>query len=86
MFTDDGCDTYSNAEQYVMLGNFDRDLRFGDVRRIAGDFLESLKLTSEADLDRVFNEWLNVPENAMNWWEEARPTNPRPPAARKRRA
>jgi hypothetical protein len=66
MFTDDGCDTYLNAEQYVMLGNFDRDPdRFGNVRRIAGDFLQSLQLTTEGDLDRVFNEWLNVPENAQ---------------------
>jgi hypothetical protein len=25
IFTEDGCDTYLNAEHYVMLGNFDRD-------------------------------------------------------------
>ena len=25
VFTEDGCDTYLNAEHYVMLGNFDRD-------------------------------------------------------------
>lgn len=66
MFTEDGCDTYLSAEQYVMLGNFDRDPdRFGNVRRIAGDFLESLKLPIQGELEKVFNEWLNVPENAQ---------------------
>ena len=35
IFTEDGCDTYLNAEHYVMLGNFDRDPdRFANVRRV----------------------------------------------------
>ena len=34
IFTEDGRDTYLNAEHYVMLGNFDRDPdRFSNVRR-----------------------------------------------------
>ena len=42
VFTEDGCDTYLNAEHYVMLGNFDRDPdRFSNVRRIAREFLLS---------------------------------------------
>ena len=66
MFTEDGSDTYLNAEQYVMLGNFDRDPdRFGNVRRIAGDFLEALQLPIQGDIQRAFDEWLNVPENAQ---------------------
>jgi hypothetical protein len=66
MFTEDGSDTYLNAEQYVMLGNFDRDPdRFGNVRRIAGDFLEALQLPIQGDIQRTFDEWLNVPENAQ---------------------
>ena len=45
IFTEDGCDAYVNAEQYVMLGNFDRDPdRFSNVRRIAYEFLQSLNL------------------------------------------
>lgn len=65
-FTEDGFDTYLNAEQYVMLGNFDRDPdRFSNVCRIACEFLRSLNLTTEADPERAFEAWLNVPENAQ---------------------
>jgi hypothetical protein len=66
IFTADGCDAYVNAEQYVMLGNFDRDPdRFTNVRRIAYEFLQSLNLGLEADPERAINTWLNVPENAQ---------------------
>jgi hypothetical protein len=66
IFTSDGCDAYVNAEQYVMLGNFDRDPdRFTNVRRIAYEFLQSLNLGMEADPERAINAWLNVPENAQ---------------------
>ena len=66
IFTADGCDAYVNAEQYVMLGNFDRDPdRFTNVRRIAYEFLQSLNLGQEADPERAINAWLNVPENAQ---------------------
>ncbi len=64
VFTEDGCDTYLNAEHYVMLGNFDRDPdRFSNVRRIARDFLLSLHLGSKAEDESVIDGWLNVPEN-----------------------
>src|SRR5271154_3618712 len=66
IFTADGCDAYVNAEQYVMLGNFDRDPdRFPNVRRIAYEFVQSLNLGLEADPERAINAWLNVPENAQ---------------------
>jgi hypothetical protein len=66
IFTSDGCDAYVNAEQYVMLGNFDRDPdRFSNVRKIAYEFLQSLNLGLEADPERAINAWLNVPENAQ---------------------
>jgi hypothetical protein len=66
IFTADGCDAYVNAEQYVMLGTFDRDPdRFTNVRRIAYEFLQSLNLGEEADPERAINAWLNVPENAQ---------------------
>src|SRR5580704_11290736 len=64
IFTEDGCDTYLNAEHYVMLGNFDRDPdRFSNVRRVAREFLLSLNLGSNDD-EAVIDGWLNVPENA----------------------
>ncbi len=65
VFTEDGCDTYLNAEHYVMLGNFDRDPdRFSNVRRVAREFLLSLNLGPKAEDDGVVDGWLNVPENA----------------------
>ena len=66
LFTEDGSDTYLNAEHYVMLGNFDRDPdRFSNVRRVVRDFLLSLSLGPVAQDDRVVDGWLNVPENAQ---------------------
>jgi hypothetical protein len=66
IFTSDGCDAYVNAEEYVMLGNFDRDPdRFSNVRKIAYEFLQSLNLGLEEDPERAINAWLNVPENAQ---------------------
>ena len=65
VFTEDGCDTYLNAEHYVMLGNFDRDPdRFSNVRRVVREFLLTLNLGSKAEDDSVVDGWLNVPENA----------------------
>ena len=62
VFTEDGCDTYLNAEHYVMLGNFDRDPdRFSNVRRVAREFLLSLNLGSKAEDEAVVDGWLNVP-------------------------
>jgi hypothetical protein len=66
IFTEDGRDTYLNAQYYVMLGNFDRDPdRFSNIRRIACEFLQSLNLGSEASDESVLDGWLNVPENAL---------------------
>jgi hypothetical protein len=65
VFTEDGCDTYLNAEHYVMLGNFDRDPdRFSNVRRVVREFLLTLNLGSKAEDEAVVDGWLNVPENA----------------------
>ncbi len=66
LFTEDGCDTYLNAEHYVMLGHYERDPdRFSNMRRIAAEFLRSLDLGSAADNPAVIEAWLNVPENAQ---------------------
>jgi hypothetical protein len=70
IFSEDGRDTYLNAEHYVMLGNFDRDPdRFPNVRRIACEFLRSLDFGAEAKDDAKdesnLDRWLNVPDNAL---------------------
>jgi hypothetical protein len=66
LFTDDGRDTYLNAENYVMLGTFDRDIdRFDNIRRIVCEFLQSLGLGDEAEDDGILDRWLSAPENAQ---------------------
>jgi len=66
IFTEDGGDAYVNAENYVMLGNFDRDLdRFSNVRRVSFEFLKSLNMEMGTDPERTLDGWLNVPENAQ---------------------
>jgi hypothetical protein len=65
IFTEDGRDIYLNAEQYVLLGNFDRDPdRFANLRRIVSEFLKLLNLGAAADDDATRDGWLCVPENA----------------------
>ena len=64
IFTEDGQDAHLNAEHYVMLGNSERDADgFSNVRRIVIDFLQSLAVET-AESDRIWDGWLNVPENA----------------------
>jgi hypothetical protein len=64
LYTEDGRDDYLNAEQYVMLGNYDRDLdRFETMQSIACDFLRSLQLSGIENDDAV-DPLLSVPENA----------------------
>lgn len=66
IFSEDGRDTYLNAEYYVMLGNFDRDPdRFSNIRRIVCEFLQSANVGTEAQDPNVVDGWLNVPENAQ---------------------
>ena len=65
MFTEDGRDTYLNAEHYVLLGNFDRDPdRFSNVRQIGCKFLQAFTTGSDIDNEAMLDSWLNVPENA----------------------
>ncbi len=63
LYVEDGRDDYLNAEQYVMLGNYERDPdRLETMEAIASDFLRSLQpepIENEA-LDLLLNE----PENA----------------------
>lgn len=66
IFTEDGKDPYLTAEQYVMLGNFDRDPdRFANLQRVMCEFLRSLNLETGDDAEPTLDSWLNVPENAQ---------------------
>jgi len=65
IFTDDGRDPYLNAENYVMLGNFDRDPdRYDNVRQMVCEFLRSVNPGADADDDGVMDRWLSAPDNA----------------------
>jgi hypothetical protein len=66
LYTEDGRDDYLNAEQYVMLGNYERDPdRFETMQAIACDFLRSLQLAGTENDDGAIDSLLNVPENAQ---------------------
>jgi class 3 adenylate cyclase len=64
VLSEDGRDDYLCAEQYVMLGNWDRDPdRFIRMREIICEFLRSLQIDLP-DEDAELDPWLNAPENA----------------------
>jgi hypothetical protein len=64
VLSEDGRDDYLCAEQYVMLGNWDRDPdRFIRMREITCEFLRSLEIDLPDD-DAELDPWLNAPENA----------------------
>ena len=64
VLSEDGRDDYLCAEQYVMLGNWDRDPdRFIRMREISCEFLRSLEIDLP-DEDAGLDPWLNAPENA----------------------
>ena len=64
LYTEDGRDDYLNAEQYVMLGNYERDPdRFETMQSIACDFLRALQV-ADTEGDENLDLLLNVPENA----------------------
>src|SRR5215469_14129253 len=65
VLSEDGRDDYLCAEQYVMLGNWDRDPdRFIRMREISCEFLRSLQIDLPDD-DAQLDPWLNVPDNAQ---------------------
>jgi hypothetical protein len=65
VLSEDGRDDYLCAEQYVMLGNWDRDPdRFTRMREITCEFLRSLQI-DVPDEDTALDPWLNAPENAQ---------------------
>lgn len=65
LFSEDGRDPHVNAEHYVMLGNFERDTdRFDNVCRVAAVFFAAVNLGPDAEIERIVDSWLNIPENA----------------------
>ena len=65
VLSEDGRDDYLCAEQYVMLGNWDRDPdRFTRMREVTCEFLRSLQIDVPDD-DAALDPWLNSPENAQ---------------------
>src|SRR5882762_6096930 len=65
VLSEDGRDDYLCAEQYVMLGNWDRDPdRFIRMHEITCKFLRSLEI-DVPDEDEALDPWLNAPENAQ---------------------
>jgi hypothetical protein len=65
LFTENGQDSFVNAEHYVMLGNYDRDNdRFHTMRHIAAQFVRMLGIVAELE-DPQVDSVLNVPENAQ---------------------
>jgi hypothetical protein len=65
LFTEDGRDDTTNAEQYVLWGNFLKDIdRFPVLREAAVRFLRSLGSTLAGASEGEVASWLSVPENA----------------------
>ncbi len=69
LFSENGRDDYLNAEHYVMLGNYDKDVdRFELVVEAAEEFFEKIGLLEAVDMaeDRArLDAWLSAPENAQ---------------------
>ncbi len=65
LFTDDGKDDYLNAEQYVMLGNFERDPdRFLRMQEVAVGFIKSLGVVPAGpDEEKQIDAMLSVADN-----------------------
>ena len=79
LYTEDGRDDFLNAEQYVMLGNYDRDPdRFETMQSIACDFLRSLQLTNLGSEDSALDPLLSVPENAQELFAGGAPNEALP--------
>lgn len=66
LFTEDGRDDYLNAEHYVMIGNYERDLdRLSRIVSIASQFLETMNALAIAGEYATYEAILSAPENAQ---------------------
>ena len=81
LFTDDGKDDYLNAEQYVMLGNYERDPdRFQRMQEMAASFIKSLGLvpTGQPDEDKQLDAMLSVTDNSHELFNGGTPEEETP--------
>jgi hypothetical protein len=77
LYTEDCRDDYLNAEQYVMLGNYDRDPdRFETMQSIACDFMRALEVSEEAD--EALDALLNAPDNGQELFAGGMPNETLP--------
>jgi hypothetical protein len=82
LFSEDGRDDLLNAEQYVMLGNYDRDQdRFQTILEFAYEFLKSLGYSTD---EKALDAMLNVPENAQELFAGGTPNESTPPGKAQR--
>lgn len=79
LFTEDGRDDFLNAEQYVMLGNYERDPdRFETLQAISCDFLRSLQTSDAENQEAALDALLNVPDNAQELFAGGAPLDSQP--------
>ena len=65
LFTEDGRDDTTNAEQYVLWGNFHQDAdRFPVLRALTVKFLRQFTAGAATIDDDTVDGWLSVPDNA----------------------
>src|SRR5436190_2395759 len=65
IFLEEGRDSYLVAEHYVLIGGFENDPdSFGNMRAVAGEFLQSVSPDAENATPPALDGWLSSPENA----------------------
>jgi hypothetical protein len=65
IFLEEGRDSYLAAEHYVLIGGFENDPdSFGNIRAVAGEFLQAVTPEAENATAPVLDGWLSSPENA----------------------
>src|SRR6266542_4793245 len=65
IFLEEGRDSYLAAEHYVLIGGFENDPdSFGNIRAVAGEFLQAVTPEVENATAPVLDGWLSSPENA----------------------
>src|SRR5205809_517918 len=65
IFLEEGRDSYLAAEHYVLIGGFENDPdSFGNIRAVAGEFLQAVTPEAENATAPILDGWLSSPENA----------------------
>src|SRR6266516_1748813 len=65
IFLEEARDSYLASEHYVLIGGFENDPdSFGNIRAVAGEFLQAVTPEVENATAPVLDGWLSSPENA----------------------